>query len=106
MSDATPGTVPPPGPTGIYRVLAWVGIVAGIVFIAGAVFAGGYAFGGGYPGWHRGHPGGAMGPAASSTCPMMQPGGMMGGMDPDDRQPAPQPSPGSGIAGSASPGAR
>lgn len=109
MPDETPGTVPPPTPAGIYRVLAWVGVVAGIVFIAGAVFAGGYAFGGGYPGWHRTHPGGAMGAAAPGMCPMMQPGGMMGGMmggmDQDDREPPP-PSAGPGTAGSSSPGAR
>ena len=65
----------------LYRVLAWVGIVAGIVFIAGAVFVSGLFAGratGGY-GWHRGYQGGQMG-----GCPMMQmmqPGGMgPGGM--------------------------
>ncbi len=73
----------------LYRALAWVGIVAGILFIVVVVFCSGFfaaRAGGGY-GWHRGwqsgqmQPGGAMG----AGCPMMQmqPGGMgQGGMGP------------------------
>jgi len=75
--------------TRLYQVLAWVGIVAGILFIVGAVFFSGFFAGrtaDGY-GWHRGaqnsqmQPGGPMG----GGCPMMQmqPGGMgQGGMGP------------------------
>lgn len=71
----------------LYRVLAWVGIVAGIVFIVGAVFFSGFFAGkasGGY-GWHRGHQSGQMQPnGQAGGCPMMQmmqPGGMgPGGM--------------------------
>ncbi len=73
--------------TRLYQVLAWVGIVAGILFIVAAVFFSGFLAGrttDGY-GWHRGaqsgqmQPGGGMG----GGCPMMQmqPGGMgQGGM--------------------------
>ena len=70
------------------HVLAWVGIIAGILFIAGVVFFFGFIAGratDGY-GWHRGlqnsqmRPDGTMG----GGCPMMQGGGMgsggMGGM--------------------------
>lgn len=76
----------------LYQVLAWVGIVAGILFIVGAVFFSGFFVaraGSGY-GWHRGYQSGQMptnGPMGAG-CPMMQkqPGGMgsggMGGMGP------------------------
>lgn len=74
------------GNTRLYRVLAWVGIVAGVVFIVGAVFFAGFFAGrsaDGY-GWHRGYQSSQVG-----GCPMMQPGGMggmgaggMGGMGP------------------------
>ncbi len=70
----------------LYRALAWVGIVAGILFIVAVVFFSGFfaaRASGGY-GWHRGsqsgqmqmQPGGTMG----GGCPMMQmqPGGMGG----------------------------
>ena len=83
--------------TRLYQVLAWVGIVAGILFIVGAVFFSGFfaAQAGGVYGWHRGHQGGQMrtdGPMAAG-CPMMQmqPGGMgsggMGGMKPGGMAP-------------------
>lgn len=57
----------------LYRTLAWVGIVAGIVVTVAVIFFAGFAVGrtAGYPGWHR-YPGGP------GACPMMQQGGMMG----------------------------
>jgi len=83
MTDVT-GTrdsdVPPTAPPAerghtLYRALAWVGIIAGVVFIVAVVFAAGLALGGGYQGWHRG------GPAGSSVggCPMMKSGAMTDG---------------------------
>lgn len=95
----------------LHRVLAWVGIVAGVVFIVAVVFFSGLALGrsSGYHGWHRGYPGpmgaGQMGPGQGGGCPMMRSGGMMGpgGMDPDDMGPGmmrPGPAP-SGQAPSA-----
>ena len=95
MTDSTEGTTdtsfaPAAAPevahrnTRLYQVLAWVGIVAGILFIVAAVFFSGFLAGrttDGY-GWHRGaqmQPGGGTG----GGCPMMQmqPGGMgQGGM--------------------------
>lgn len=98
MTDSTEGTAdtsfaPAAAPevahrnTRLYQVLAWVGIVAGILFIVAAVFFSGFLAGrttDSY-GWHRGaqsgqmQPGGGMG----GGCPMMQmqPGGMgQGGM--------------------------
>jgi len=82
----------------LYRALAWVGIVAGVVFIVAVVFFSGFFAAratGGY-GWHRGPQGGQMQPGApmGGGCPMMQmqpggmgpggmgPGGMSGGMGP------------------------
>lgn len=73
--------------TRLYQVLAWVGIVAGILFIVGAVFVSGFLAGrtaDGY-GWHRGAQSGQMQPGGpmGGGCPMMQmqPGGMgQGGM--------------------------
>jgi len=83
----------------VYHLLAWVGIVAGVVFIVAVVFFSGFfaarvADGNG---WHRGYqnsqmrPGGPMG----GGCPMMQmqgggmgPGGMSpGGMNPGGMSP-------------------
>ena len=69
--------------TRLYQVLAWVGIVAGILFIVGVVFFSGFfaaRAAGGY-GWHRGYQSGQMridGPKGAG-CPMMQ---MQGGMGP------------------------
>ena len=83
----TPATEVAHRNTRLYQVLAWVGIVAGILFIVAAVFFSGFFAGrttDGYR-WHRGtrngqmQPGGPMG----GGCPMMQmqPGGMgQGGM--------------------------
>ena len=73
----------------LHRVLAWVGIVAGVVFIVAAVFFSGFALGRslGYHGLHRGFHS-QMGPGRDGGCPMMR-NGMMGpgGMDPDDMRP-------------------
>ena len=91
MTESTPTL--PPGETPeriphrssrVYQVLAWVGIVAGIVFIVAAIFFSGFlaARVAGGSGWHRGdqnsqmRPGGPMG----GGCPMMQMQG--GGMGP------------------------
>ncbi len=72
----------------LYRALAWVGIIAGVVFIVAVVFFSGYFAGrsaDGY-GWHRGWQNGQMQPGGmmGSGCPMMQmmPGGMGPGMMP------------------------
>lgn len=74
-SDAPPTAPHPERGHTLYRALAWVGIIAGVVFIVGVVFAAGLALGGGNPGWHRG------GPAGSSVggCPMMKSGAMKDG---------------------------
>ncbi len=68
--------------TRLYRVLAWVGIVAGILFIVAVVFFSGFfaARATGY-GWHRGYQSGQMnsGGPMGGGCPMMQ---MQGGMGP------------------------
>lgn len=88
-TPATPEVVPPPWhdstghrPARVYQVLAWVGIVAGVVFIVGVIFFSGVFFGralGGYHGWHRGYQSDQMRPDGSMDgCPMMRPGGMMG----------------------------
>ena len=60
-TTATPEVVPPPRhdytdhrPTRLYQVLAWVGIIAGVVFIVAVIFFSGVFFGrasGGYHGW-------------------------------------------------------
>jgi len=73
----------------LYRALAWVGVVAGVVFIVGVVFAAGLALGGGHRGWDRG------GPAGSTVggCPMMKSGAAGGGMQ---RGGAPEEVPGGG----------
>ncbi len=73
----------------LYRALAWVGIVAGIVFIIAVVFFSGFfaaRASSGY-GWHRGLQSGQMQPGSpmGAGCPMMQmqQGGMgQGGMGP------------------------
>lgn len=83
--SAVPST-PSPQDTGrsrrLYEVLAWVGIVAGILFIVAVVFFSGFFVGraaDGY-GWHRGSQSSQMKPGAGmgGGCPMMQGGGMMG----------------------------
>jgi hypothetical protein len=69
-------------PSRLTQVLAWVGIIAGIVFVVAVIFFSGFALGwssGGHYGWHRGYYGGQMGPGGSTgTCPMMGPGGQTG----------------------------
>lgn len=112
MTESTPATdtlppaeTPEGGParnSRVYQVLAWVGIVAGIVFIVAVIFFSGFlaarvADGNG---WHRGYqnsqmrPGGPMG----GGCPMMQmqgrgmgPGGMSPGGKPGDMETLPMP---------------
>jgi hypothetical protein len=104
MTDSTEGTAdtgfaPPAAPeiahrnTRLYQLLAWVGIVAGVLFIIAVVFFFGFVAGrttDGY-GWHRGAQNGQMRPDGmmGGGCPMMQmqpggmgPGGMPGGMGP------------------------
>lgn len=75
-ADPAPAGLAVARPQQLYRVLAWVGIIAGVVFIVGAVFASGFLLAGGQP-WHRGPAAGPVG-----GCPMMQGGGMKGGMAP------------------------
>ena len=72
-------------PSRLYQVLAWVGIIAGVLFIVAVIFFSGFVAGraaDGYHGWHRGYQGGQMGPDESmDDCPMMRPGGVgPGGM--------------------------
>lgn len=86
-----PGETPEGGPqcnSRVYQVLAWVGIVAGVVFIVAVVFFSGFlaarvADGNG---WHRGYPNSQMRPGGpmGGGCPMMQMqgGGMGPGMGP------------------------
>lgn len=87
--------------TRVYQMLAWVGIVAGILFIVAVVFFSGFFAAratGGF-GWHRGdqygqmRSGTGMGAGMGGGCPMMQTkGGGMGaggmpGMGPDGMAP-------------------
>jgi hypothetical protein len=56
------------------QVLAWVGIIAGVVFIVAVIF-----FFGLFLGWSAGgHDGGHYGWHHRGSCSMMGPGGMMG----------------------------
>jgi hypothetical protein len=71
------------GPRRLSQVVAWVVIVAGVVFVVAVIsfsrFFLGWSSGDhygrhrSYGGWHRGYGGWPAG-----TCPMMEPGGMMG----------------------------
>ena len=69
-------------PNRLNQVLAWVGIVAGVLFIVAAIFFSGLFIGkttGGYYNWHRGYDAGQMQPGGSmGSCPMKGHGGMMG----------------------------
>lgn len=61
------------------QVLAWVGIIAGVVFVSAVIFFSGILFGwssSGHFGWH---PDGAShgSGGVTGTCPMMGSGGMM-----------------------------
>jgi hypothetical protein len=79
------------GPSRISRVLAWVGIIAGVVFIVAVIFFSGF-----FLGYHghgdgmepEGGPGGMMGPgqwqSPGGPGGMMGPGGMTG---PGQQQP-------------------
>lgn len=97
MSDSPDTTTHPTNQTSrLHQVLAWVGIVAGVVFIVAVVFSSGLFVGraitgSGY-GWHRGYETGKM---RSGDCPMMQmmqPGGMGPGGMPGMGGPATAPS--------------
>lgn len=76
----------------LYRMLAWVGIVAGTLVIVAAVFFSGFLAGRatGGDGWHGGFQSGQSGSGGpmAQTCPMMQMQGGgtgPGGMDPGSR---------------------
>ena len=109
-SEVTTDTIVPPAVateiahrnTRLFQVLAWVGIVAGVLFIVAVVFFSGFFAGrttDGY-GWHRGVQNGQMRPDGmmGGGCPMMQmqpggmgPGGMPGGMGPGGMGPGGMP---------------
>jgi hypothetical protein len=58
------------------RLLAWIGIIAGVVFVVAVIFFSGFFLGSSsdsHYGWHRGYYG-----DRDSSCPMMGHGGMMG----------------------------
>lgn len=64
------------GPSRLGQVLAWVGIITGVVFVVAVIFVSGFFLSwslDGHYGQHHGHDGGRDG-----TCPMMGPGGKMG----------------------------
>ena len=69
-------------PNRVSQVLAWVGIIAGVVFVVAVIFFSGFWIGrtsGHHYGWHRGYYNcGQMRPCQTGTGPMMGPGGMMG----------------------------
>ncbi len=94
----------------LHRILAWVGIVAGVVFIVTVIFFSGFALGrsSGYHGWHRGYhsqtdcpmrngsmtgPGSMMGPGGMGPGGMMGPAGMAPGMMSPSQSPSASPSP-------------
>lgn len=94
MAESATGTGQPryDGHTRLGQVLAWTGIIAGVVFVVAVIFFSGLFLGwssGAHYGWHRGDYGGRNG-----TCPMMGSGGMMGpgGMGPSGTM-GPQQSP-------------
>lgn len=101
---------PPPrtrhAPSGLYRVLAWVGIIAGVLFIVSVVFFSGFFLGKhsgggfGHPGHHLGrgmhffHRGGPMGPwpgQGGQPGNQVGPGVPPGPPPPPPTVPAPQP---------------
>ena len=69
-------------PSRLGQVLAWVGIIAGVLFIVAVIFFSGFFAGrwsGGYHDGHRGYYCSQMSPGGQTgSCPMMNPGGMMG----------------------------
>ena len=98
--------------SGLFRALAWVGIIAGVVFTVAVIFFSGFLLGrasDGHKGWQRGYQSAQPGQAAQSGqggCPMMRDGSMMipgdmmspgdmgpGRMRPDQPTSSPQPSP-------------
>ena len=95
-SPATTGSAPQDGDagrrgSGLFRGLAWVGIIAGVVFTVAVIFFSGFLLGrasDGHKGWQRGHHGVHSGPGQGG-CPMMRPGSMMspGDMGPGEMRP-------------------
>jgi hypothetical protein len=69
-------------PNRLNQILAWVGIIAGVVFIVAVIFFSGFWIGsasGHHCGWHHGyHNWGQMGPGGPMGPGQMGPGGMMG----------------------------
>lgn len=104
-SEATTVAGQPPAdryerPTRLGQVLAWVGIIAGVVFIVAVIFFSGlflgWSAGHRHHGWHPGYYGSQMQPGRQmSSCPMMGPGGMM--------SPSTQPSPTTSAPGTPRP---
>lgn len=102
-SPTTPGSTPhdeDPGHrgSGVFRALAWVGIIAGVVFTVAVIFFSGYLLGrasDGHKGWQRGGHGAqfGQGPAqfgqGPGGCPMMRHCSMMGPQDMDPRDMGP-----------------
>lgn len=84
-TSATPDVITSPRydyrehrPNRLYQIVAWVGIIAGVMFIVAVVFFSGLIAGrasGGYHGWQRGYQGAQ---TEQDGCPMRGPGGMMG----------------------------
>ncbi len=84
-------------PNRLMQVLAWVGIVAGLMFIVSLIFLIGLVIGrgaGGDADWYRGHRSTQVAPESSMNhCParnsggMMGPGGMHGMMEPEQGSP-------------------
>lgn len=74
----TPESLPPTtGYSRLFQVLAWVGIVAGVVFVVAVVFFSGLVVGWSSGGsWHRAHGGYSW--QNGQGGPMMGYGGMMG----------------------------
>ena len=87
-------------PNRLNQVLAWVGIIAGVVFVVAVIFFSGFWMGrvsGHHYGWHRGYYNcGQMGTCQTGTGSMMGPGGMMG---PGQTSPTTTPSMGPGQMG-------
>lgn len=82
-------------PSRLNQVLAWVGLVAGVLFIVALIFFAGFVLGrasDGYHDWNRGYHGGQMNPGGSmGSCPMRENGGMMGPGQMGPGEPSPTP---------------
>lgn len=108
-SPTTPGSTPPDEDaghraSGVFRALAWVGIIAGVVFTVAVIFFSGYLLGrasDGHKGWQRGYHSAQLGQGPAQLgqgpaqfgqgpaqfgqgpggCPMMRQGSTMGPQD-------------------------